>query len=51
MWIFQEALNTRLWKLSREADPPFASAAVGEEPVCGTTQSVVMSATAMEGER
>ncbi|KAF5842254.1 peptidase M16 inactive domain-containing protein, partial [Dunaliella salina] len=48
-YVFQEVLNTRLFKLSREQEPPFAVAAVSEEPLCATTQSLVLTAVAMEG--
>jgi len=48
-WVFQEVLNTRLFKLSREQEPPFATASISEEALCSTTQSVVLSAVAMEG--
>ncbi len=40
----------RLYKLSRQRDPPLASAAVSDEPLSATTGSGVLSAVAIEGE-
>ncbi|EFJ46689.1 hypothetical protein VOLCADRAFT_105434 [Volvox carteri f. nagariensis] len=48
--IFEVAINNRLYKISRQRQPPFASASVSEEPLCATTGSCVLSATAMDGE-
>ncbi|KAJ9517538.1 hypothetical protein QJQ45_024978 [Haematococcus lacustris] len=49
-WVFHEVLNTRLYKLSRGPDPPFASANVSDDPLTATTHSRVLAASAMEGQ-
>ncbi|GIL48315.1 hypothetical protein Vafri_4598 [Volvox africanus] len=48
--VFEVAVNNRLYKISRLQKPPFASASVSEEPLCATTGSCVLSATAMDGQ-
>ena len=47
--VFETALSSRLFKLSRETDPPFASAALGQEPLTATIQTHTLTATPMEG--
>ena len=44
--VFESALSNRLFKLSRGADPPFASASVGSEPLTVSITSNTLSATA-----
>lgn len=48
-WVLQEVINSRLFKLSRDTDPPFANGAVSDEGLTATTGSLVLSAVAMEG--
>ncbi|GFR46295.1 hypothetical protein Agub_g7851, partial [Astrephomene gubernaculifera] len=47
--VFEIALNNRLYKIGRQREPPFASAAVSDEPLCATAGSCVLSATALDG--
>ena len=47
--VFETALSSRLFKLSCETDPPFASAALGQEPLTATIQTHTLTATPMEG--
>ncbi|KAG2437776.1 hypothetical protein HYH02_011151 [Chlamydomonas schloesseri] len=48
--VFEIALNTRLYKLTRQRAPAFASASVSDEPLCATAGSCVLMATALEGQ-
>ncbi|KAK9846440.1 hypothetical protein WJX81_003803 [Elliptochloris bilobata] len=47
--MFHNALNQRLFRMSRQTDPPFYSAQVASEPVCKSVEIHAFSASAAEG--
>ena len=48
--VFEVALGSRLFKLSRETEkPPFAAATASTEPLCNTASSYNLTAVSLEG--
>eukprot|EP00877_Chromochloris_zofingiensis_P010304 jgi/Chrzof1/5527/Cz16g06120.t1 len=48
--LFQQCFNSRLYRLSRAADPPFFMASVGDEGICRGVDAYVLTAVAKEGQ-
>ena len=49
-WVFGSVLDTRLWKLAKKQEPPFAGAVVSEEALTATVQSRVLMVLPMDDE-